>query len=134
MTGLILGLAIGAMTAQAPAGQGCLHGPDATAEQQQRRSQGIGAARAVNTAQVNQPGARERRFLTHAELAGQPQRAGSAGPYDFTPGNEVLPGWHLTLTTTDAGYWFIIRDTTDPCGFALVSNQDGVIYAAQPIR
>jgi hypothetical protein len=134
MTGLMLALAIGAMTAQAPAGQACLHGPDAAAEQQQRRSQAIGAARAVNTAQFNQPGARERRFLTHEQLAAQPQRGGSVGSYDFTPGNEVLPGWRLTLATTESGYWFIIKDATDPCQFALVSNQEGIIYTAQPIR
>jgi hypothetical protein len=32
------------------------------------------------------------------------------------------------------GYWFIIKDTTDPCQFALVSNQEGIIYTAHPIR
>jgi hypothetical protein len=28
----------------------------------------------------------------------------------------------------------MIKDTADPCGFAFVSNQDGVIYTAEPIR
>jgi hypothetical protein len=134
MTGLILALTIGALAAQSQAGQACLHGPDATPEQQQRRSQAIGAARAVNTAQVNQPGARERRFLSQEQFAALPQRGGTAGSYDFTPGNEVLPGWRLTLATTESGYWFIIKDTTDPCHFALVSNEEGIIYTAQPIR
>jgi hypothetical protein len=29
---------------------------------------------------------------------------------------------------------FMIKDTTDPCGFAYISNQAGLIYNAEPIR
>lgn len=53
---------------------------------------------------------------------------------DLTPGNEILQGWQLTLSTTERGYWFMIKDTTDPCRFALISHQEGIIYTAQPIR
>lgn len=45
-----------------------------------------------------------------------------------------MPGWTLTLDLTPQGYWFMIKDKTDPCGFAFVSNQDGLIFEAQPIR
>jgi hypothetical protein len=43
-------------------------------------------------------------------------------------------GWRLTLDVSDHGYWFMIKDTTDPCGFAYVSNELGVIFRAEPIR
>jgi hypothetical protein len=32
------------------------------------------------------------------------------------------------------GYWFMVKDKTDPCGFAFLSNTAGVIYTAEPIR
>ena len=41
-----------------------------------------------------------------------------------TAGNDV----------TERGYWFMIKDKIDPCGFAYVSNQVGVIFNAEPIR
>lgn len=43
-------------------------------------------------------------------------------------------GRKLTLNKTDNGYWFMIKDKTDPCGFAFISNQQGLIYTAEPIR
>jgi hypothetical protein len=46
----------------------------------------------------------------------------------------VIPGWQLTLDRTEGGYWFMIKGKTDPCGLAFVSNQQGVIFTAEPIR
>lgn len=132
MIGLALAFTLATFAPQ-PTGQTCLHGPDATPEQQQRRSQAIGAARYVNTAQSNQPGRRDRAYLTHEALAALPPR-GSGPTLDLTPGNEILPGWQLALNPTEGGYWFMIKDTTDPCHFALISNQEGIIYTARPIR
>ena len=40
----------------------------------------------------------------------------------------------LTLDVNSTGYWFMIRDKPDPCGFAFISNQAGVIFSAEPIR
>ena len=46
-----------------------------------------------------------------------------------------VPAWvQLTLDVTTQGYWFMIKDKVDPCGFAYVSNQVGVILHAEPIR
>ena len=50
------------------------------------------------------------------------------------PEVEILPNWKLTLDVTQKGYWFMIKDTADPCGFAYISNQAGVIFHAEPIR
>jgi hypothetical protein len=50
------------------------------------------------------------------------------------PGTDILPGWTLMLDVGFNSYWFMIKDKTDPCGFAYVSNQTGLIYTAEPIR
>jgi hypothetical protein len=52
----------------------------------------------------------------------------------LNPGTDVLPNWQLTVGVTTQGYWFMIKDKLDPCGFAFVSNQAGVILQAEPIR
>jgi hypothetical protein len=137
ITFMVLALTVVAIPAFA---QQCLHGPDESPAEKTRRQQALGAARAVNTLQANQPGARTKTFVDQsalAELAAQnpalAQRS-AAAKYDFKPDSEILPGWQLTLSRTDAGYWFMIKDTTDACGFAYVSNQAGIIYSAEPIR
>ena len=52
----------------------------------------------------------------------------------LAPGTDILPDWSLTLDVSDRGYWFMIADKTDPCHFAYISNQNGTIYTAEPIR
>ena len=52
----------------------------------------------------------------------------------LVPGTEILPGWTLTLDVGFDSYWFKITDKTDSCGFALISNQNGIIFVAEPIR
>lgn len=115
----------------------CLHGQDETPDQRTRRSQALGAARHVNTLQANRPD-RAGVYLDLAELgsldAAQSAKRPSARSYNFHPDAEIIAGWQLTLARTDSGYWFMIKDKTDPCGFAYVSNEAGVIYRAEPIR
>lgn len=114
--------------------QQCLHADDETPEQKTRRQQALGAARAVNTMLFAEKRARgSEGFLDHEGLAEAAAQKPNAR-YDFKPGAEIVPGWTLTLDRTDAGYWFMIKDTTDTCGFAYVSNQNAVIYTAAPIR
>ncbi len=117
----------------------CLHDANEIPEQGQRRQQALGAARMVNTMQANQPGAPTRVFLTHDQLEVSPFYLANATketlqPMNFRPGAEILPGWKLTLDATREGYWFVIKDTTDPCGFSWISNQDGLIYKAEHLR
>jgi hypothetical protein len=131
---LVLGMATAA-TAQQP----CLHDANESPEQAQRRQQALGAARMVNTIQANQPGASSKVFFTHDQLETAPYLAsaktrGTLQPMNFKPGAEILPGWKLTLDTTRDGYWFMIKDTADPCGFTWISNQDGLIYKAEHLR
>ena len=121
--------------------QECLHGPKESAEQAVRRRDALTATRNINNIQANQPGASKRTYLRHEELAASPYAATmrkstseTVKRMSLTPGTDILPDWQLTLDVTAQGYWFMIRDKTDPCGFAYVSNQVGVIFTAEPIR
>jgi hypothetical protein len=116
--------------------QDCLHDSGETPEQRTRRLEALSAARHVNTLQANRP-TRQGPYLdltalerVQAEAAKRP----SSRSYNFAPDAEIIGGWQLTLARTDSGYWFMIKDKTDPCGFAYVSNEAGVIYHAEPIR
>jgi hypothetical protein len=118
--------------------QQCLHGADESADQQARKRAAVGVMRQVNNIQANRPDARKGIYLGQAELAAwyveQGNKTGSATLYSFAPDADVLPGWQLTLNKTENGYWFMIKDRTDPCGFAMISNQAGLIYFAEPMR
>ena len=121
--------------------QQCLHGAGETSDQAARRRDALTATRNINNIQANQPGARNGSYLRHAELASAPYAGTMRGStsevvrrISLNPDTDILPGWRLTLNVFEAGYWFIIRDTTDTCGFAYISNQNGVIFTAEPIR
>lgn len=112
----------------------CLHyGGQESRENRDRSVAALAAARAINTAQAAYAGAHQsgdRRFATRQEL--QPLVDGAR--YNLSSGAEITPGFKLTLDAFDKGYWFEIVDTKDACGFRYVSNQSGLILAAQPIR
>ena len=131
--------AVGATASPSPQQQTCLHDANEAPDQASRRREALGAARTVNNIQANQPGSQSRQYFAHEQLASSPfveKNAANAQitVMNFTPGAEILPGWKLTLDTTRTGYWFMIKDTTDPCGFTWVSNQDGLIYKAEHLR
>jgi hypothetical protein len=121
--------------------QQCLHGPGETPDQAARRREALGATRTINNIQANQPGAVNKVYLRHADLVNSPfaekmreSANQSTKRISLSPHEDILPGWKLTLDVTEQGYWFMIKDTTDPCGFAYVSNQAGLIFNAEPIR
>jgi len=120
--------------------QQCLHGTGEAPEQAARRREALTAARTVNNIQYNRPGPRNP-FLSHAELATAPFAQGiyqstneALKHISLSPDTDILPGWKLTLDVTSNGYWFMVKDTTDPCGFAIISNQSGLIFNAEPLR
>jgi hypothetical protein len=127
---LAFGLAV--VCASPSVAQQCLHGSSESPEQTTRRREALAAARLVNTLQVNQPGAAQRRYLRHEDLV-------TAAPnlpatFKLAPTDEMVAGWRLTLDISATGYWFAITDTTDPCGFRYISAENGVILSAEPIR
>ena len=138
---VLLLAAILVSSASAASAQQCVPGTAPSPEQTARRAEGVRIARTVNNLEANQPGARDKKFLAQANLGTSPFASQATGPQadflrqlDFTPGKEVMPSWTLTLDVTADGYWFMVRDKSDPCGFTLVSNQTGLIFTAQPLR
>jgi len=128
-----------ALAAPVPtAAQDCLHGANETAEEKARRLGALRAMREINTLQANRPEAREGKYLGQPEMAvwyaDLVKQKGVPNSLIFDPAGEVIPGWQLTLNKTENGYWFMIKDKADPCGFAYISNQAGIIYTAEPIR
>ena len=121
-----------AMPARVPAPQpdaACLHFSNETPEQRSRSVAALAATRAINTAQSNYS-AKNNAYATREQLAGYVD----AARYDLAPKAQIVPGFTLTLDTTPKGYWFAVTDTTDPCKFTFISNQNGLIFTAQPIR
>ena len=133
---LCIWLAAGTASAQQ-----CLHGANESADQAARKREALIATRTINNIQVNQPGAAKGQFLRHEELPTSPfavrMRESSnetVKRMSLNAGTDVLPNWQLTVDVTTRGYWFMIKDKIDPCGFAFVSNQAGLILEAEPIR
>ena len=96
----------------------CLHGPDETPEQMNRRRQAVQTARQINTAEARQSPVTGV-YVALAELA---------------PAPVVPPGFKVALMADTASYTFSIKDTLDPCRFALFSDQDGLIFEARPMQ
>ena len=108
----------------------CLHAAgQETPAQRDRSVAALGATRAINTAQ-SEYSRKNKRYATREDLAGYLDTV----RYNLTEGNDIVPGFRLTLDRTETGYWFEVADRTDPCGFRYISNQNGLIVVAQPIR
>ena len=130
---------VGTSASPSPQQQPCLHDANETPDQAARRREALGATRNVNNIQANQPGSQSRQYFAHEQLASSPfvqKNAANAqiAVMNFAPGAEILPGWKLTLDVTREGYWFMIKDVSDPCGFTWISNQNGLIYKAEHLR
>jgi hypothetical protein len=109
----------------------CLHAAGQESQEQRQRSiAALAATRAINSAQAAYSAKNNRSYGTREQLAPMVD----ANRVNLTEGADVVPGFTLTFDTTPKGYWFMVADTTDPCGFRFISNQSGVIFTAQPIR
>jgi hypothetical protein len=100
--------------------QECLHGPSETPRHQIRREQALKVAVAINLQQVLlRPSPQTRRYRRLEELANIPP----------TP-----MGFALKFYTDGPTYSFSLKDTLDPCHYAIFSDQDKRIYEATPVR
>jgi hypothetical protein len=96
----------------------CLHGPSSAPDNTARRDAAVQYARQLNT----------------FEAAGRNQAQRYYAIEDL-PGLPTLPeGFKARMSTDGASYAFSVKDTLDPCHFALFSDQDGLIYTATPIQ
>lgn len=118
--------------------QQCLHGTNASPENNARQKAALQAARQINSLQAGGSVTRGGKYLSRVEMADAYaellKKRPSASPLVFDRMADIVPGWKLTFDKTETGYWFMIKDMTDPCGFAYISNENGVIFTAEPIR
>ena len=98
----------------------CLHGPGETPADAARRQNAVGVMRAINTAQA-QTFAMNRAYLNFRELtdAGLPPRPA---------------GFSTQLTVEGSTYALLLKNTSDPCGYTLFSDQEGLIYVGSPLQ
>jgi hypothetical protein len=98
--------------------QPCLHGDDETPGERARRRAAVLFLRAVNTAQA--------------------RARGSAGSYQMLTDLPDLPpmpdGFTAILAADVDVYAAALKDTRDPCRYALFSDQTGLIYSGRPIQ
>jgi len=113
---VMLGRELG-IRAAAQQPRACLHGSDESSEQRTRRASAVGTARSINTAQA-------RAF----------RESGSYLPLEQLQFIAPTPGFVAALTSDGRRYTFSIKDRNDPCAFSLFSDQDGLIYTAQPLQ
>jgi hypothetical protein len=96
--------------------QGCLHGPLETSAERARREQAIKVAHEINALQASyggMPGGRYRR-PSELKLPEMPDN------FEF---------WFYTEGRT---YLFSLKDSADPCSFAVFSDDEGLVYSATP--
>ena len=94
----------------------CLHGPEETRVNQTRRERAVELAHDINGAQ--QIARRlDRRYMPLDQLR------------NVSP---ALDGFRVQLNTDGTTYAFSIKDTMDPCLFAVFSDQSGDVYEATP--
>jgi hypothetical protein len=96
----------------------CLHGQNETAENKLRREQAIKVAHVINAQQA-------------AAIRTSPDAIYKRGSQLTIPGipDNFSLSLHLNGRIT---YSFSLKDFADPCYFAVFSDQDGFVYAAQP--
>ncbi len=102
-----------------PQNRQCLHDQLETRTERVRREKALSMADAINRAQAaaRRFGARQGRYLPFAELFNVP---------------EVPEGFRVQLYADDSTYAFSIKDTRDPCGYAVFSDQSLDVYEAVP--
>jgi hypothetical protein len=94
----------------------CLHRADESAGDRSRRHTAVAFVAAVNAAQARH----QREAGAYASL-GEIKPAGNA-PLGFVP----------RLILNPFGYAIKVVDTLDPCGFAVFSDERGVVFEAHP--
>jgi len=112
----VLAMAMTLSTGTAEA-QGCLHGPDETVAERMRRQAAIAFVEQITSAQTRL----HRERGTYVAL--RDATAAASVPLGFVP-RLMFDRWSYAVT---------VKDTFDPCRFALFSDQDGIVYEARPI-
>lgn len=115
LVGLTLLLAGNPLHAQRPVPRTCLHGDMESTMERSRRQQAINYAMKINAAEA---------FGTVAPRAYRPLEQLNLPP--------VPVGFSLQLHSDARSYTFSLKDTRDPCSYAIFSDQDRLIYEGVP--
>jgi hypothetical protein len=101
-------------------GSGCLNGkgPDETPEQRARRAEAINYTRSLHNAEAS--------FFPPNNRYGQMNELSGV--------NSIPAGASVQHATTEKGYLFSVKGTTGQCAFTIYSDQNGIIYFAEPMR
>ena len=108
-----------ACSATTAAAQQCLHGPIEQPIQRVRRERALQVARSINLAQPSWFGPK-------------------AAPPKYRPLDQLTnvlptpPGFVLRFHTDGESYMFSLKDSLDPCQYAIFSDQDKRIYDGTP--
>ena len=123
MIAILLVIGIAGSFAQEPPLVRCLHGQYEAPAQRARREQALSMGRRINLAEAAfrpKPNFRQQpSFRPFRELANLPP----------TPA-----GFKLQFFTDGPSYAFSIKDTLDPCEYAIFSDQDQGIYQGTPTK
>jgi hypothetical protein len=117
----LAGITVMALTvARAQPQVACLHADNETPADAARRFDAIRIIRVINTLQV-QTYTTTGAYRTFRELSasGLPSRPA---------------GFSTQLTVEGSTYAVAVKDATDPCGYTLFSDQDGLIYVGSPLQ
>lgn len=90
----------------------CRHHESAQQADRARRAGALALAKAINAAQAD----RVQRTGTYQPV----ERLGTLPP--------VPKGFDLSLFADRTGYLFAVKDTQDPCSFAVFSDERGLLY------
>ena len=98
----------------------CLHGASETPAEATRRQSALRVVRTINTLQAQAFGTKKA-YLNFRDITASGQLPRPAG-------------FLAQLTVEGSTYALLVKDTTDPCGYTLFSDQEGVIYVGSPLR
>jgi len=120
LVGVALAAAMTPLFAQGTTQRNCLHRSIEAAADRARRQQAIDYAVKVNMAESAAtigPAARQPKYRPLDELVSLPP---------------VPPGFSVQFHNDDRSYAFPLKDTRDPCRYAIFSDQDKLVYEAVP--
>lgn len=113
---IAMGWTLPGAAAQAP---GCRRGSDQTPAEVDRRRVAVGLVRAIHNTQASFA-AMNGRYGTLSELAGLPT---------FPTGS-----FETRLVANGLLFAVSVRDSSDPCGYTLFSDQQGLIFIGAPMQ
>ena len=101
----------------------------------------VGLVRTINTAEVSEQATYGsfgswQTLLAHQQSLNEWLTSSYSRDPDvhFGSGPEILPGWNLRLTVQSDGWVVMLQIEQDKNGYAVLSDERGVIWACKPLQ